>query len=84
MGLRFDLGEFEQMVDQGLISAYGSNARQVLVYLTNVKTGVPVDLNYTLTPEMPIKSTVQDISAWDMYDPNGVRADVMPVVFEVT
>jgi len=34
--------------------------------------------------KLPIKSTVQDISAWDMYDPNNVKAEILPVQFEAT
>lgn len=84
MGLAFNLSEFDGFMAQGLISSYDTNPRQVLVYFTDVESGVPVDLYYSLAPTMPIKATCQDISAWDMYDPNGLRSEVLPVVFEVT
>ncbi|MEM2892305.1 MAG: alpha-2-macroglobulin family protein [Thermoplasmata archaeon] len=84
MGLAFNLSEFDQFRAQGVISSYDTNPRQVLIYLTDVRAGVPVDLDYTLVPTMPIKATCQNISAWDMYDPNGLRSEVLPVVFEVT
>jgi len=84
MGLKFDLGDFSALRDSGVISSYDSNDRQVLVYLTNVNSGSAVQFDYHLVAEMPIRSTVQDISAWDMYDPGDLRAEVLPVVFEVT
>jgi len=83
MGLAFNLSEFDEFRSMGLISSYDTTPRQVLVYLTDVESGAPIDLYYTLVPLMPIKATCQDISAWDMYDPNGLRAEVLPVVFEV-
>jgi len=84
MGLSFVLSEFDQMAANGVIASYDSNDRQVLVYLVDIVPGTPVEFDYTLVPEMPIKSTVQDISAWDMYDPNNLRTETLPVQFEVT
>jgi hypothetical protein len=84
MGLGFDLSDFEDLRTAGVISSYDWNDRQVLVYLTDVNADVPVEFDYSLVAEMPIRSTVQDISAWDMYDPNNLRSEVLPVVFEVT
>ena len=84
MGLSFDLGDFEALKTAGIISAYDSNDRQVLVYLTDLSSGAPLEFDYSLVADMPIRSTVQDISAWDMYDPDNLRSEVLPVVFEVT
>jgi hypothetical protein len=84
MGLSFVLSEFDALRAAGKISSYDSNNRQVVVYLTDVKSGNAVEFNYSLVPLMPIKSTVQDVSAWDMYDPNTMRAETLPVQFEVS
>ena len=84
MGLRFDLNDFEALRTAGAINSYDWNDRQVLVYLTDLESGVAVEFDYDLVAEMPIRSTVQDISAWDMYDPGNLRAEILPVVFEVT
>jgi hypothetical protein len=84
MGLSFVLSDFNQLRSDGVIASFDSNERQVLVYLVDIVAGTPVEFNYTLVPEMPIKSTVQDISAWDMYDPNNLRTETLPVQFEVT
>ena len=84
MGFAFDLAEFDALRNNGTISSYDSNQRQVLVYLTDVVSGTPIEFDYSLVAEMPIKSTVQDISAWDMYDPNNMRAETLPVQFEAS
>ena len=82
MGFSFVLSEFDALQSDGVIASYDSNDRQVLVYITDVVKGTPVQFDYSLVAEMPIKSTVQDISAWDMYDPNNLRAETSPVQFE--
>jgi hypothetical protein len=84
MGLAFVPEEFELLRDSGVISSYDTNDRQVVVYLTDVMSGVPVEFDYSLVAEMPIKSTVQGIDAWDMYDPDGLWSETSPVDFEVT
>ena len=84
MGLKFYLADFEELRTSGDITTYTWNDRQVLVYLTDLESGVPIEFDYHLVAEMPIRSTVQDISAWDMYDPDNLRASLLPVVFEVT
>ena len=84
MGLSFVLSQFDSLKAAGNISSYDSKDRQVVVYLTDVQSGKAVEFNYALVPLMPIKSTVQDICAWDMYDPNAMRAETLPVQFEVS
>ena len=84
MGLSFVLSEFDQLKANGVIASYDTTERQMLVYLVDIVAGTPIEFDYTLVPEMPIKSTVQDISAWDMYDPNNLRTETLPVQFEVT
>jgi len=84
MGFAFNLSEFDALVAGGLIASWDSTERQVLVYLTNVVSGTPIEFDYSLVAQMPIKSTVQDICAWDMYDPNNTRADTLPVQFEAS
>jgi CD109 antigen len=84
MGFAFELSEFDALLENGTISSYDSTDRQVLVYLTDVVSGTPIEFDYSLVAELPIRSTVQDISAWDMYDPNNVRAEALPVQFEAT
>ena len=82
MGFAFELSEFDALRGNGTIASYESNDRQVLVYLTDVVSGTPIEFDYSLVAKLPIKSTVQDISAWDMYDPNNLRAETLPVQFE--
>ncbi|UCE90996.1 MAG: hypothetical protein JSV90_06110 [Methanobacteriota archaeon] len=84
MGLAFVPAEFESLRSSGVISSFDTNDRQVVVYLTDVESGVPVEFDYSLVAEMPIKSTVQGIDAWDMYDPDGLWSETLPVEFEVT
>jgi len=83
MGLSFVLQEFDSLRSAGVISSYDSNDRQVVVYIMNVVSGTPVEFDYSLVPQMIISSTVQDISAWDMYDPDAMRSELEPEEFEV-
>jgi hypothetical protein len=84
MGLQFVLSDFEALDAAGTIASFDTTDRQVLVYLTDVESGVPIEFDYTLVAEMPIRSTVQDISVWDMYDPDGLRTELLPETFEVS
>lgn len=83
MGLSFVLPEFDSLREAGVISSYDSNDRQVVVYIMDVLSGTPVEFDYSLVPQMIITSTVQDISAWDMYDPDAMRSELGPEEFEV-
>ncbi|HIJ17253.1 MAG TPA: hypothetical protein HA364_05715, partial [Thermoplasmata archaeon] len=82
MGFMFDLSEFDALDAQGVISSYDYNDRQVIVYITDVESGVPIEFDYSLVAEMPIESTLQGVVAWDMYDPENLRSETLPVVFE--
>jgi CD109 antigen len=84
IGLSFVTEEFDLMISSGVISSFDSNDRQVVVYLTDLSAGLPVEFDYSLVADMPIKSTLQGISAWDMYDPEGLWSETIPVDFEVT
>jgi CD109 antigen len=83
MGLSFVLQEFDSLREAGVISSYDSNDRQVVVYIMDVMSGTPVEFDYSLAPQMIITSTVQDMSAWDMYDPDAMRSELEPEEFEV-
>jgi CD109 antigen len=83
MGFAFDLSEFDALDAQGVISSYDTNERQVVVYISDVQTGVPIEFDYSLVAEMPITSTLQGVVAWDMYNPVDLRSETLPVVFEV-
>lgn len=83
IGLSFVTEEFDLMRSSGVISSFDSNDRQVVVYLTDLSAGLPVEFDYSLVAEMPIKSTLQGINAWDMYDPEGLWSETLPVDFEV-
>lgn len=82
MGFAFDLSEFEALKDQGVISSYDTNDRQVVVYITDVLSGVPVEFDYSLVAQLPIESTLQGVVAWDMYNPADARSETLPVTFE--
>ncbi len=84
MGFAFDLSEFEALDAQGVISSYDSNDRQVVVYITDVASGVAVEFDYSLVAEMPITSTLQGVVAWDMYNPEELRSETLPLVFEAS
>ena len=84
MGFAFDLSEFDALDVQGVISSYDSNDRQVVVYITDVASGVAVEFDYSLVAEMPITSTLQGVVAWDMYNPEELRSETLPLVFEAS
>lgn len=84
MGFAFDLSEFDYLDAQGIISSYDYNDRQVIVYITDVASGVPVEFDYSLVAELPIRSTLQGVVAWDMYDPEGLRSETLPLEFEAS
>lgn len=84
MGFAFDLSEFEALDAQGVISSYDSNDRQVVVYITDVVSGIAVEFDYSLVAEMPITSTLQGVVAWDMYNPEELRSETLPLVFEAS
>ncbi|MGD9962392.1 MAG: alpha-2-macroglobulin family protein [Thermoplasmata archaeon] len=84
LGFAFDLSEFEALDDLGVISSYDCNDRQVIVYIMDVMSGVPVEFDYSLVAELPIESTLQGVVAWDMYNPEGLKSETLPVVFEVS
>ncbi|OGS51755.1 MAG: hypothetical protein A3K75_00685 [Euryarchaeota archaeon RBG_13_61_15] len=84
MGFAFDLSEFDALDSQGVISSYDCNDRQVVVYITDIVSGVPVEFDYSLVAELPIESTLQGVVAWDMYNPEELRSETLPVDFEVS
>jgi hypothetical protein len=84
MGFTFDLSEFDALDAQGVISSYDHNDRQVIVYITDIASGVPVEFDYSLVAELPIESTLQGVVAWDMYNPEELRSETLPVEFEVS
>ena len=82
LGFVFDLSEFDELLGSGVISSYDSNDRQVVVYITDIESGTPVEFDYSLVAQMPITSTLQGVVAWDMYDPYNLRSETSPLLFE--
>ena len=84
LGFAFDLSEFDYLREEGVISSYDSNDRQVVVYITDIVSGHSVEFDYSLVAQMPITSTLQGVVAWDMYDPYNLRSETLPVEFEAS
>ncbi len=82
LGFQFDLSEFYELDAAGVISSYDSNDRQVVIYISDVVSGTPIEFDYSLVAEMPIESTLQGVVAWDMYNPDDTRSETLPVAFE--
>lgn len=82
LGFAFDLSEFDALRASGVISSYDNNDRQVVVYITDIVSGEPVEFDYSLVAQMPITSTLQGVVAWDMYDPLNLRSETLPIAFE--
>ena len=50
-----DPAEFDKLLSQKRIARYSLTARQITLYLEVVRPGETVSVNYTLTPQYPLK-----------------------------
>jgi hypothetical protein len=80
VGFAFVTYDFSMLLDLGIINQYEINGRQAVVYIDNLRRGEPIEFSYNLRATMPIRGTIQDICAWDMYNPE-LRTELPPVEF---
>jgi hypothetical protein len=73
-----DGGDFAEMVGSKKIQKYSVTARQVTLYLGDVKPGEELSFEYTLKPKYPIKAKAPATVAYEYYTPSN-RAASRPV-----
>jgi hypothetical protein len=81
-GFTVDAGDFAEMVAAKKIKKFSVTARQVTLYLGDVKPGDVKTFNYTLKPKYPIKAKTPATVAYEYYTPKN-RATAKPVEIQV-
>jgi uncharacterized protein YfaS (alpha-2-macroglobulin family) len=83
-GFTVDAGEFAEMVAAKKVNRFSVTARQVILYLGDVKPGQELTFEYTLKPKYPIKAKSPAAVAYEYYTPanKGASAPVELVVEE--
>lgn len=69
-GFSFEAGDFEELMEDGVINQYEIKDRQAIIYIDDVISDQTIEFEYRLRANMPIRGTIQGIKAYDMYDPN--------------
>ena len=73
-----DAGEFAELVGTKRVQKFSVTARQVTLYLGDVKPGSAQAFEYTLKPKYPIKAKAPAAVAYEYYTPAN-RAASRPV-----
>jgi hypothetical protein len=81
-GFTVDAGDFAEMVGAKKVQKFSVTARQVTLYLGDVKPGSTQVFEYTLKPKYPIKAKTPPAVAWEYYTPAN-RAAAAPVELTV-
>jgi hypothetical protein len=82
-GFTVDAGAFAALVKAKRIQRFSVTARQVTLYLGDVKPGDVRTFAYTLKPRYPIRARTPATVAYEYYTPKN-RATARPVVLQVT
>jgi hypothetical protein len=82
-GFTLDAGDFAEMVKAKKITKFSLTARQVTLYIGDVKPGDIKTFEYTLKPKYPIKAKTPATVAYEYYTPKN-RATARPVELQVT
>ena len=77
-GFTVDAGDFAEMVAAKKVQKFSVTARQVTLYLGDVKPGDVKTFEYTLKPKYPIKAKTPATVAYEYYTPAN-RATAQPV-----
>src|SRR5262245_4131050 len=82
-GFTVDAGDFAELVGKKQIEKFTVTARQVTLYIGDVKRGDTKTFEYTLKPKYPIKAKTPATVAYEYYTPTN-RATAKPVELKVT
>jgi hypothetical protein len=77
-GLTADGGEFAELVGARRVQKVSVAARQVTLYLGDVKPGSSQAFEYTLRPKYPVRAKARAVVAYEYYTPAN-RAASRPV-----
>jgi hypothetical protein len=78
VGFSFVEDDFKYLLQNKVISNYEINDRECMVYIQDVYPNQPLTFTYHLLANKPVKSVVQGIHAYDMYNPD-LDVEVEPV-----
>jgi uncharacterized protein YfaS (alpha-2-macroglobulin family) len=81
-GFTADAGDFAEMVGKKQVKKFSMTARQVILYLGDVKPGDILTFEYGLKPKYPIKAKTPATVAYEYYTPAN-RATARPVEIKV-
>ena len=78
-GFRVDAGDFAELIKAKKITKFSVTARQVTLYIGDVKPGEVKTFVYTLRPKYPVKAKTPATVAYEYYTPRN-RGTAKPVV----
>jgi hypothetical protein len=81
-GFSVDAGDFADMVGKGKIKKFEITARQVILYLGDVRPGDELTFEYVLRPRYPLRARTPATTAYE-YNTPGVRSVANPVELTV-
>lgn len=81
-GFTVDAGEFAEMVAAKKVAKFSVTARQVTLYLGDVKPGDVLSFEYSLRAKYPLRVQAPGATAWEYYTPAN-RAESRPVEITV-
>ena len=82
-GFTVDAGDFAELVAARKVQRFSVTARQVILYIGDVKAGSEHTFEYALKPKYPIKAKAPAATAYEYYTPSN-RAATLPVALVVT
>ena len=82
-GFTVDGGDFAELVAAKKVKRFSITARQVTLYIGDVKLGSEHTFEYRLKPKYPIKAKTPAAIAYEYYTPAN-RAESRPVALVVT
>ena len=77
-GFTVDPGDFAEMIGKSQVKKFEITARQVILYLGDVRPGDELTFEYTLRPRFPLRARTPATTAYE-YNTPGVRATANPV-----
>jgi hypothetical protein len=77
-GFTVEAGDFAEMVGKGQVKKFSVTARQVTLYLGDVKPGDVLHFDYTLRPRFPLRARTAPSTAYE-YNTPANRAEARPV-----
>jgi len=81
-GFTVDAGEFADMVAAKKVAKFSVTARQVTLYIGDVKPGDVLNFEYSLRAKYPLRVQAPGATAWEYYTPAN-RAESRPVEITV-